>query len=158
MSNKTIDLIWRNLKLHEGEQFLTKKGSESAMTTLCCLTHRAPFQNGKLKKPWVFRLTPLLLTENTKVHLISFRCFMTPGSYPRKQFIRKLDRGFFEAKIEFPFLRAFVSNGGNSYAFGISASRFPQAPGGERSCQIRNDFRETGKRCSSSFMLGLWSS
>ena len=26
MSNKTVDLIWRNLKLHEGERFLTKKG------------------------------------------------------------------------------------------------------------------------------------
>ena len=26
MSNKTIDLVWRNLKLNEGEQFFTKTG------------------------------------------------------------------------------------------------------------------------------------
>ena len=99
--------------------FLPKKAApfptESAMTTLCCLTHRAPFQNGKLKKPWVFRRTPLLLTGNTKDHLIYSRCFMTPGSYPHKLFIGKLDRGYFKATIEFSFSRAFVSNGGNSY-------------------------------------------
>ena len=44
-----------------------------------------------------------------------FRCCTTPGSYPHKQFIGKLDRGYFEAKIEFSLSWAFVSNGDNSY-------------------------------------------